>query len=85
MIDLINKYRNSANRTWIHLSMKTDLLVGGREVICECKDALVDVRCLKRGGLTCKRDINIRLCDICFLSGAVAIGWWIVHKIMGNS
>ena len=84
MLDIINKYRNSPNRTWIHLAMKTDLVIGGREVGYECKDAMVDIKCLKRGGFTCKRDINIRLCDICFAIGAIAVGCWIVDKLIGE-
>ena len=82
LLDIINKYRNSPNRTWIHLAVKTDLIMGGREIMCDSKDALVDIKCVKRGGFTCKRDLNIRLCDICIIGGAAALCWWFADKMM---
>ena len=84
MIDIINKYRNSPERTWIHMAMKTDILMGGRGAVCETNDALIDVRSIKRGGFTCRRDLNIRLCDLYFVSGVMLLGWWALGKITGN-
>ena len=81
MIDIINKYRNSPNRTWLHLVMKTDFSLGGKECLCETKNALVDLKCLKRGAFTCRRELNVRLCDLCFMGATAAVLWMIANKM----
>ncbi len=80
MLDIINKYRNSSKRTWLHLLIKTEMALGSRHGCQDSKDALMNIKCLKRGAFTCRRELNVRICDLCFIVGAAALCWCVMKR-----
>ena len=73
MIDFINKYRSAPERRRIIIGVKAFAgLTSPKEQNPAVKCALKEIKAIRSGVMSCHKELNLLLCDVCMVAGFLA-------------
>ena len=74
MIDFINKYRSAPERRRIIIGVKAFAgLTSPKEQNPAVKCALKEIKAIHSGVMSCHKELNLLLCDVCMLAAFITI------------
>lgn len=85
MIDFINKYRSAPERRRIIIGVKAFAgLTSPKEQNPAVKCALKEIKAIRSGVVSCHKELNLLLCDVCMVAGFLAACIIIKYKTCNN-
>jgi hypothetical protein len=74
MIDFISKYRSAPERKHIVIGIKAFAgLTSPKEQNPAVKFALKEIKAVRSGVMSCHKELNLLLCDVCMLATFITI------------
>ncbi len=82
MIEMINKYRSAPERKRLVIGIKAfAALTTSKNQNPALKCALKEIKAIRSGVMTCRKELNLLLCDVCMVAAFLSACIIIKHKV----